>query len=211
MSKVDSKIDEMKLKKVFFRGFDKESVYLFIRELYSLYQEEVSALEQENEELLEKSTELNEELDQANKDIVQMQFQLEAEQKFRIAYNERLETLKEAIDLVNDGKEWIIEDTKRTAATILDQANEQLERIKQECSFQQRRREAILSKITGATRKFDSSMEKLRSNLFTILGEVDTLRKETSGQNTDADNANETENNGLQSTLNESGNQILSL
>ncbi|HMM07373.1 MAG TPA: hypothetical protein PKD52_12045 [Clostridiales bacterium] len=179
MSNIDTLIEEMTLKTTLLRGFDKESVYLFIKTLYSLHQEEVNKLNQEKEALEAEIDKLRQTCSQMNEETSQLKQRLEEEQQFHHEFKERFDTLNKAVELVHDSKNWIIEDTQKTAAFILDQANEQLDCVKQECSFQQKRRDAIVSQITGAAKQFDSSMEKLRSNLYSMLGDAETLKQET--------------------------------
>lgn len=183
MSQIETLIEEMKLKRALLGGFDKESVYLFIKELYSLHQDEISNLSREKDALEAEINELRDNSFQMKEETEQLNHRLEEELLFHEEFNHRFDTLAKAIELVHDSKNWVIEDTKKTAASILEQANKQLEDIRQECSFQQKRRDAIVSQIAGAAKQFDSSMEELRSNLYSMLGEAETLRKETSTSN----------------------------
>lgn len=183
MSHIDNLIEEMTLKTTLLRGFDKESVYIFIKTFYSLHQEETDKLNQEKEALEEEIGKLRETCSQMDEEITQLKQRLEEEQKFHHEFKERFDTLNKAVELVHNSKNWIIEDTQKTAAFILDQANEQLDCVKQECSLQQKRRDAIVNQITGAAKQFDSSMEKLRSNLYSILDGAETLKQETDGEN----------------------------
>ncbi len=186
MRNIDTLIEEMTLKTTFFRGFDKESVYVFIKNLYSLHQEEADRLNQEKKALEEQIDKLQETCSQMNEEMAQLKQRLEEEQQFHHEFQERFDTLTKAVEFIHDSKSWIIEDTQKTAAFILDQANEQLDCVKQECSFQKKRRDAIVSQITGAAKQFDSSMEKLRSNLGSMLNDAETLKKTTDGENSAA-------------------------
>ncbi len=179
MSNIDNFIKEMTLKTTLLRGFDKESVYIFIKNLYSLHQEETNTLNQEKAALEEEIDKLQQTCSQMNEEMARLKQRLEEEEQFHHEFKERFDTLTKAVELVHDSKNWIIEDTQKTAAFILDQANEQLDCVKQECSFQQKRRDAIVSQITGAAKQFDSSMEKLRSNLCSMLGDAETLKQKT--------------------------------
>lgn len=185
MSAFDAKIEAMKLKKSFLGGYDREGVYLFLRELCALHQEELNNMEQQREDLAAENARLDAELTAQSEENQTLKAQIAEEQFFHNEYNARFQVLADAVALLNEGKEGIMDHARNDATAILDQANEQLNRVKQECGFQQRRRDAIINKISGATKKFDDSMEKLRSNLYAILGEVDAARVETTEENSD--------------------------
>lgn len=200
MSNIQAYIDGMKLKKVAVGGFDKESVYTSMQELSALYQKDIVNLKENNEKL---ETELNktaEELETANKEIQQLEFQLEDEQKHRNEYDERITALTQATETVRDTKEKLIEDAKRDAqeilaiadaraaetldmakqkaAEIVARANEKAESARHECYMQKQQKELVIAKIADAKQQYNSSMLKLRSGLSEILSELDDLQVE---------------------------------
>ena len=185
MSAFDTKIEAMNLKKSFLGGYDREGVYLFLRELCALHQEELNNAEQQREDLEAENARLDAELTVQSEENQILKAQMAEEQFFRNEYNARFQVLADAVALLSEGKEGIMDNARNDAAAILNQANEQLNRVKQECGFQQRRRDAIINKISGATKKFDDSMENLRSNLYAILGEVDAARVKTTEENSE--------------------------
>ncbi len=182
MSNIEPLIEGLSLKKAVVGGFDRESVYFSMQKLSSIYQEEINSLQAEKDKLQKELSQNSEALEYANGDIRLLKFQLEEEQKFRNDYNEKFNTLSQAIESVNFDKIRVIEDSKRIAKAIISEANEKLKRIELDCSLQQQKKEMVISEITDARQKFGIYIENLRSGLTEILSEVDTLKKDNAEQ-----------------------------
>ena len=178
MSEIQSYIEKLKIKDVFIGGFDKEEVYTSMQKLSSMYQKDIVQLETENERLETAYKTTANELEQANKDIQLLKFQLEEEKKSQNKYDLRFNALTQAIDAVSASKEDVIEEAKKTAEGIIAEANEKFERISQECLFQKQQQDLVLSKITDAKQRFGSSIKSLHSILTKMLLDVDVLQKD---------------------------------
>jgi len=177
MSEIQTYVEKLEIKKAVVGGFDKEAVYTSMQELSSMYQKEMIQLKAENERLEAEYKTAADELEQANKDIQLLKFQLAEERKSQNKYNLRFNTLNQAIDAISAGKEKVIEESKRTAQGIVSEANEKLERISKECLIQKQQKDLILSKITDVKQQFSISIENIHSILTKLLLEVDVLQK----------------------------------
>jgi outer membrane murein-binding lipoprotein Lpp len=177
MSEIQTYVEKLEIKKAVVGGFDKEAVYTSMQELSSMYQKEMIQLKAENERLEAEYKAAADELEQANKDIQLLKFQLAEERKSQNKYNLRFNTLNQAIDAISAGKEKVIEESKRTAQGIVSEANEKLERISKECLIQKQQKDLILSKITDVKQQFSISIENIHSILTKLLLEVDVLQK----------------------------------
>lgn len=178
MSEIQSYIEKLDIKKAVVGGFDKEAVYTSMQELSSMYQKDIIQLKTEKEQLEAEYKAAANELEQANKDIQLLKFQLEEEQKSQNKYDIRFNALTQAIDAVKASKEEVIDDAKRKAEGIIAEANGKYERISQECILQKQQKDLILSKITDAKQQFSFSIENIRSILTKMILEVDTLQKD---------------------------------
>jgi|GEM_PF-2563354 len=197
MSNIQAYIDGMKLKKAAVGGFDKESVYTSMQELSALYQKGIVNLKEKNEKLEAELKKTAEELEAANKEIQQLEFQLEDEQKHRNEYDNRINALTQATETVRGTRERLIEEATKDAqetiavaddkaaetiaianqkaVEILAKANEKAESARHECFIQKQQKELIVAKIADAKQQYSSSMVKLRSSLSEILTELDDL------------------------------------
>jgi chromosome segregation ATPase len=178
MSVIQSYIEELKIKKVFFGGFDQEEVYTSLQALSSMYQKDIMQLKAAKEQLEKEHKTTVNELEQANKDIQLLKFQLEEQQKGQNKYDIRFNALTQAIDAINANKEEVIEESKKTAEGIVAEANERFERITKECLVRMQQKDLIISKITDVKQQFGTSMENLHSILAKMLLEVDFLQKD---------------------------------
>jgi chromosome segregation ATPase len=176
MSDIESYIEKLKIKKSPVGGFDKESVYTSMRELASIYQKEIALLKDEKERLVKQYQAVSDELEQANKDIQLLRYQLEEEQKNQYTYNIRYSTLTQAIDAVNMSKEKIIEESKRTAAEMIAEAEEKITRINMEYILQKQRKDVLVSKVTDAKQRLGTSIDSVRATLMKMLIEVDNMK-----------------------------------
>ena len=177
MKDIQSYIEGLKIKKDFLGGFDKEAVYTSMKELSSMYQEDMVQLKAENERLETEYKTTASELEQANKDIQLLKIQLEEGQKSQRKYDLRFNALTQAIDAINASRDEVIEESQRTAEGIIAEANEKFERISQECRFQKQQKELALAKMTEIKQQFSVSMENLHSILAKMLSEVDGLKE----------------------------------
>ena len=103
MSEIQTYVEKLEIKKAVVGGFDKEAVYTSMQELSSLYQKEIIQLKEEKEGLETECKTAADELEQANKDIQLLKFQLAEERKSQNKYNLRFNTLNQAIDAISAG------------------------------------------------------------------------------------------------------------
>ena len=176
MSDMESYIEKLKIKKSPVGGFDKESVYTSMRELASIYQKEIAGLKEEKEQIEKQYRAASDELEQANKGMQLLRFQLEEEQKSQNTYNIRYNTLTQAIDAVNMSKDKIIEESKRTAAEMIAEAEEKITRINMEYILQKQRKDVLVSKVTDARQRLGTSIDSVRATLMKMLIEVDNMK-----------------------------------
>ena len=176
MSDIESYIEKLKIKKAPVGGFDKESVYTSMRELASIYEKEIIQLKEEKERVEKQYKDASDELDQANKAIQLLRFQLEEEQKSQNTYNLRYNTLTQAIDAVNMSKDKIIDESKKAAAEMIAEANEKMTRINMEYILQKQRKDVLVSKMTDVKLRLGTSIDSVRSTLMKMLIEVDNMK-----------------------------------
>lgn len=177
MSDIQTYIEKLKIKKVFFGGFDKESVYTSMMELDAVYQKEIVRQREEKDKIENEYLSITNELEQAKNEIERLKFQLDEEQKNQNIYDSRCNALNQAIDAINLSKDKIIEDSKKTAASIIADAYEKSERIHMEYLMQKQQKDILLSKVAEVKQKFGISIDNVRSVLAKILVEVDDLQK----------------------------------
>lgn len=176
MSDIELYIEKLKIKKSTVGGFDKESVYTALRELSSIYQKEILQLKEEKDQLEKQYQSAYDELDQANKDLRLLRYQLEEEQKSQNNYNLRYNTLTQAIEAVNMSKEKILEESKKAAAEMIAEANEKITRINMEYILQKQRKDVLVSKVIDAKQRLGTSVDSVRATLMKMLVEVDNMK-----------------------------------
>lgn len=176
MSDIELYIEKLKIKKSTVGGFDKESVYTALRELSSIYQKEILQLKEEKDQLEKQYQSAYDELDQANKDLRLLRYQLEEEQKSQNNYNLRYNTLTQAIEAVNMSKDKILEESKKAAAEMIAEANEKITRINMEYILQKQRKDVLVSKVTDARQRLSTSVDSVRATLMKMLVEVDNMK-----------------------------------
>ncbi len=176
MSDIELYIEKLKIKKSTVGGFDKESVYTALRELSSIYQKEILKLKEEKDQLEKQYQSACDELDQANKDLRLLRYQLEEEQKSQNNYNLRYNTLTQAIEAVNMSKDKILEESKKAAAEMIAEANEKITRINMEYILQKQRKDVLVSKVTDAKQRLSTSVDSVRATLMKMLVEVDNMK-----------------------------------
>ncbi len=176
MSDIELYIEKLKIKKSTVGGFDKESVYTSMRELASIFQKEILQLKEEKDQLEKQYQSACDELDQANKDLRLLRYQLEEEQKSQNTYNLRYNTLTQAIEAVNMSKDKILEESKKAAAEMIAEANEKITRINMEYILQKQRKDVLVSKVTDAKQRLSNSVDSVRANLMKMLVEVDNMK-----------------------------------
>lgn len=130
MDKINDYVEKMKIKTATFGGFDKESVFMSLKELVSIFEEELTILENENNELQKKIMDMNQE--SQKDDIVEENNQL---RQYISAYQEikrKLDqTNKEKVDLymsiqeTKDGYQKEIHQLKQRIQQLSSQDNNQ--------------------------------------------------------------------------------------
>ena len=177
MSNIELFLKELKIKRTPIGGFDREAVYNSMRELSSLYQQEIRRLNEENGHLASDSRAAANELEQAEKEILLLKFQLEEQQKSRDKYESGFASLIQSIDFINAGKERILEEAKMSAEKIITEANEQRDIMNRECRSQKQQRDLLLAKAADVRQQYDILLETVRSSLVKMLSGLDALQK----------------------------------
>lgn len=213
MKDIQSYVENLKIKKTLVGGFDEEAVYTAMKELASIYQDDIIKLKKEKEqfekekeqyakeneqfekekeqlekekERLEKEKEqlekdnktTDDKLIQAKKEIQELNSQLADVQENQNIYDSRCSTLTRAIDAINESKEKIIQDAKKTAEEIIGEAYVKVDRINKECIMQKQQKDLLLSKMSYVKQRFGISMDNLHVILTKLLMEVDELQKD---------------------------------
>lgn len=178
MKDIQSYVENLKIKKALVGGFDEEAVYTSMKELASIYQDEIIKLKKEKE-LIEKDFKTtDDELSQAKKEIQLLKLQLAEVQTNQNVYDSRCSTLTRAIDAVNESKDKIIQEAKKTADEIIGEAYVKVDRINKECNMQKQQKDLLLSKMSYVKQRFGISMDNLHIILTKLLMEVDELQKD---------------------------------
>lgn len=212
MREVQSYIEELKIKKSLVGGFDQEAVYASMQKMSSMYEAEILRLKQEKEESETAYKKAVAELDQLQKEVQLLKFQLREEQKNQSQYEMKFHTLTQAIDAVNASRDGVIEESKKTAQKIMAEANEKLEAIRRECNMQKQQKDILLSKISETRQQFNFTMKNLRSALTKMLSEVDALQKSGTEQMfNEIKSDSESENDKIQFGLDDETNQLIRL
>lgn len=212
MREVQSYIEELKIKKSLVGGFDQEAVYASMQKMSSMYEAEILRLKQEKEESETAYKKAVAELDQLQKEVQLLKFQLREEQKNQSQYEMKFHTLTQAIDAVNASRDGVIEESKKTAQKIMAEANEKLEAIRRECNMQKQQKDILLSKISETRQQFNFTMKNLRSALTKMLSEVDALQKSGTEQMfSEIKTDGKLENDKIQFGLDDETNQLIRL
>ena len=176
MDNIEIYIKKIQKKKSFLGGFDKETVYEIMKELYVECSNELDRLKAEKEQLREDLHKTAKELEEANSNLQRMSYQLEAEKLNQNEYKEGLAMLVQAVDVINVGKEKIIEEAKTTAEKIVGEANDKYETLIQECLVQQQKMAIMHSNMLLEKQYFDGSMDQLRVGLTEMLSRLDQMQ-----------------------------------
>lgn len=174
---MESFVKNLKIESAVFGGFEKESVYAAMKKISAMYGEETARLQTENEQLKKKVQAAADQLGQADGEILLLKLQLKEAQRSQSKYEQRFSTLSQAIEGVNAGKEEIIEESKKTAAGIIAEANKKYESINQEYRHRKAQMESVLLEMSDTKRQFGDSIETLRSILAKMLSKIDELQK----------------------------------
>lgn len=175
MSNIEAFVENMKIKKAILGGFDKESVYQAMHEICSDYQTEINRLKAEREQFEKELQKTVQELEEANKNLQLLNYQLEEEKQSRKEFNDRLNSLDQAIDVINLSKEKIINEAKIAADGILTEANQKYKSIVNECFVQQQQMDIELTYMMTKKQKIYNNMKNLRVGLACLISDIKNL------------------------------------
>lgn len=178
MKDIQSYVENLKIKKALVGGFDEEAVYTSMKELASIYQDDIIRLKKEKEQIEKDYKTTNDELCQAKKEIQLLKSQMADVQTNQNIYDSRCSTLTRAIDAVNESKDKIIQEAKKTADEIIGEAYVKVDRINKECIMQKQQKDLLLSKMSYVKQRFGVSMDNLHIILTKLITEVDELQKD---------------------------------
>lgn len=178
MKDIQSYVENLKIKKALVGGFDEEAVYTAMKELASIYQDDIIRLKKEKEQIEKDYMRTDDELCQAKNEIQLLNSQLAEVQTNQSIYDSRCNTLTRAIDAVNESKDKIIQEAKKTADEIIGDAYVKVDRINKECMMQKQQKDLLLSKMSYVKQRFGISMDNLHIILAKLLMEVDELQKD---------------------------------
>ena len=192
MDNIEEYIDNIKIKKTIFGGFDKEAVYASMQDMCSSYQTDIDRLIAEKglleaeykkitcelEEANKEIYRVNYELEEANKEIYRLNYELEEEKKSQNEYIKRFNTLTQMIDAINISKEKIIENSKKEARENIAKAQERYEDMKREYLLQKKQKDFEFSQIAQRKQQFGTAMDKIRFGLVELFSKLDVLHKD---------------------------------
>lgn len=178
MGSIEAYVENLKIKRAFVGGFDKESVFEALQEISSMYQKEMSRLTSEKGTLETDKRKAALELDQASKELHRISYELEEERKSHNEFQTKLNALTMAIDAVNFSKERIIEEARSSAEKLMADAQEKYDNIKEAYLRQKEQKDSEFMQMLQMKQQFGVTMDQLRSGLIEMLSELDTLKKD---------------------------------
>lgn len=170
MDRINDYVEKMKIKTVSFGGFDKESVFMSLKELVSIFEEELTILQNENKSLQKKIVEMDQK-DQ-NNEIINENEKLK---QYVSAYQE----MKRKFDQVNKEKTDLymsIQEIKEEYQKKIYELKQYIQQLSSQDNSQN------LSSLNSINDHFKQTVERLTENFIqeseNILQENEKLKDE---------------------------------